>query len=620
MKLRKLKIENFRGYSTAEIDFDSEMNVIIGKNDVGKSTIMDSLEIFFNGDAKDSQVKIEIDDLNVNCNENKEIKIACCFSVDTEEEILVDTTNRTNLKEEYLFNKEGLLEIVKVWNCSKSKINSSDLKISLIANYPNIFEEPLINCKIKDLKKRLDDIKDEVLNYETINKTKSAEIRKALYDYYIKDDKTELQEVEIDLSKEDAKNIWSSVKTNLPLFFLFQSDRNNTDSDSEVQNPLKIATKNALADMEKVLNDVKKQVEEQVKKIGEKTIEKLKELDESIAQNLKTELKLKPWDSVFSFDLIADNNIPLNKRGSGVRRLMLLSYFRAEAERIIQESTVKDIIYAIEEPETSQHPDYQKMIIESLIDISKDNRHQIVLTTHTPEIAKMVDIEQLIFIKKDEFNIPKIENDMDTKIKNIIGSLGILPNITSKLVICVEGENDVNFLKNINNNVIEYKEIIDIENEGINIIPFGGSNLKRWINENYLKGSNVKEVHIYDNDVKDYADKIKEINEVSDGRRFGWITNRREMENYISPNLIEQELAITIDEKHKTKWDEIDVSKLLVDKVLTNIPNVKDRETNIKIKLNKNISKRINRKILEELGVYEELKVWFVKIKEIFQS
>jgi hypothetical protein len=35
----------------------------------------------------------------------------------------------------------------------------------------------------------------------------------------------------------------------------------------------------------------------------------------------------------------------------------------------------------------------------------------------------------------------------------------------SKLVICVEGEYDIKFIKNINQNIPELKEIIDLETE-----------------------------------------------------------------------------------------------------------------------------------------------------------
>ncbi len=40
---------------------------------------------------------------------------------------------------------------------------------------------------------------------------------------------------EIEVGKEDAKNIWEQLKTYMPLYTLFQSDRKNSDSDSEVQ-------------------------------------------------------------------------------------------------------------------------------------------------------------------------------------------------------------------------------------------------------------------------------------------------------------------------------------------------------------------------------------------------
>ena len=609
MKLVKMKLQNFRGYNALEIVFDENMSVIIGKNDVGKSTIMDALEIFFNGDNRDAQVKIDIEDLNVDCiEEQKEIKITCYFKIE-DEEVLIDTINRTYLNDEYLLNENGLLEISKVWNCSKSKISASDLKIYITAYYPVLFDKPLAIMKIQDLRKKLEEIKENLSDYENINKNKSAEIRKSLYEYYIKKD-TKFSNIDIDSSKEDAKNIWEKVKTNLPLYFLFKSDRTNTDDDAEVQNPLKIATKNVLANLGDNLEEIKRTVENEVKKIGDRTIEKLGELDENIAKDLKTDLKLKPWDSIFSFELISD------KRGSGVRRLLLLSYFRAEAERISQTSNPKDIIYAIEEPETSQHPDYQKMIMESLIEISNDENHQLIITTHTPEIAKMANINQLIFIKKDDSGIPNIVDDENLKIKNIVSTLGILPDITSKLVICVEGENDVNFIKNVNSCIKDYKDIIDIEEEGINIIPLTGSNLEKWVDENYLKDSNVKEIHIYDNDRSDYRKKIEEINAKNDGRRFGWTTQKREMENYISPNLIESEFEIDLS-SYKDNWSEIDVPKILVGKTMTQIKDETVREKKIKIRLNKSVAKKINKDYLEEIDAYEDIKQWFLKIKKI---
>ncbi|HHV99216.1 MAG TPA: ATP-binding protein [Clostridiaceae bacterium] len=616
MKLKKLILENFRGFNKAEIDFDDNMNVIIGKNDIGKSTILEALELFINGENKDCQIKIDSADCNISA-VDKKITIGACFKIREDEPIVIDSTNPTKLSEEYLLNSDGLLEIHRVYDCSKQKINRTDIKTYIKAAYPSTFEKPLVTMKITELRKKLDELKDNIDDYNSVDKTKSAEIRKAIYKVSNIEDKV-VTYIDIN-SSDDTKNVWESIKKNLPLYFLFQSDRPNTDGDSEVQNPLKIATKNALTKVQEYLDKVKSEVEKEVMKIGQETIEKLKDFNTDIATNLKTNLDLKGWDSVFSFSLIGDDNIPLNKRGSGVRRLILLSYFRAEAERIIKESSTNEVIYAIEEPETSQHPDYQKMLIQTLLEISNDEKHQIIITTHTPEIAKMVSREQLIFIRRNDKNEPTIEKDENAKIKGIVDTLGVLPTAISKLVICVEGENDVNFLLNINQSIEEFKNIIDLKKEKISIIPMQGSNLITWVNKDYLKDSNVIEFHLYDNDKKEYCELIKNICAANDGRRYGFNTKMLEMENYIHPSLIKEEFGIEFSEDLYA-WGSVDVPQFLKDKVKPEIADASEREKCIKQILNCRVAKKITKEHLREIGVFDEVEGWFREIKRLYEA
>lgn len=55
-------------------------------------------------------------------------------------------------------------------------------------------------------------------------------------------------------------------------------------------------------------------------------------MDSSLAQALSPKFKSPPkWSFDFSID--GDDGVPINKRGSGVKRLILLNFFRAEAER-----------------------------------------------------------------------------------------------------------------------------------------------------------------------------------------------------------------------------------------------------------------------------------------------
>ena len=83
MYLKKLKLLNFRSYESIEIEFDQNLNVIIGKNDIGKSTVLEALDIFFG----QQRIKIDITDKNVF--QGSEMAISCSFIIDQEKEYLI---------------------------------------------------------------------------------------------------------------------------------------------------------------------------------------------------------------------------------------------------------------------------------------------------------------------------------------------------------------------------------------------------------------------------------------------------------------------------------------------------------------------------------------------------
>lgn len=614
MKLIKLYLENFRGYNNIEIKFNKGLNLLIGRNDVGKSTVLDALNIFFNDEAK-----IDITDCNSKSS-NKIMKISCSFEIDENDLIILDASNPTSLKNEYLLNKDNLLEVTKTINASGKSITKSNVQVSLNTYHPKINDKPLITYKQFELKKQLEKYKDKIEKYEEINKTKKADMRKEIFNLLI-DNQTEFEDKLINIKdiEDESLRTWVKLKEQLPIYNLFQSDRTNTDGDKEVQDPMRAITKEALIGLQGKLDEIRDEVVSKVEEIGHQTIEKLSEFDNEIASQLKTLPDLKGWDSVFKFNLDTDGDIPLNKRGSGVRRLILLSYFRAQAEKQIKESGNLNIIYAIEEPETSQHPDYQKMIIESLASIAEKENGQVFITTHTPEIAQMVDKKCLIMIKKDLEGNPYVITDEDIKVSEVIDTLGILPTIHADLVICVEGKNDISFLKTINNSVDEFKEIINLEEANISIYEMGGSRLIDYINSNHFKNSNIKEFHLYDNDVPDYKKRINSLNESNDGRRTGRITKLSEMENYIPIKLIENHFECDLSE-YKSRWKTFDIPKHLTNISMQEISNNVKRENAIKGILNSTLTQEINAELLKEHRVYEEIESWFKEIKAIYDS
>ena len=393
MNIIQVKIRNFRSY-TNEIIIDFEnLTAFVGKNDVGKSTILEALDIFFDGGV----IKIDKNDINKECEKNgdNEIQISVVFD-NYPQELVLDISNLTNLEEEYLLNQNNKLEIIKKYP------NAGKPKIFLKAYHPTNEEcNNLHSLKITELKKIIKE-KDIVCD----NSTKSAELRKAIWQHY--SNNLQLQEIEIELNKEDVKNIWEQLEKKLPHYALFQSDRTNNDGDNEIQNPLKSAVAQIFKD-EKISNELQTIAEEVISKLQEVTnltLEKLKDINPEIAKTLNPKIptidQLK-WADVFkSVSIAGDEDIPINKRGSGVKRMILLNFFRAEAERQKNNNEKSNIIYAIEEPETSQHQYHQRLLMEALKNLSKEEGIQIIITTHSPNIVKQLHFEDIRVVKNNE--------------------------------------------------------------------------------------------------------------------------------------------------------------------------------------------------------------------------
>ena len=137
--------------------------------------------------------------------------------------------------------------------------------------------------------------------------------------------------------------------------------------------------------------------------VASRTMEKLQEMNREVAQSLCPVLPPPKWEEIFKgISITGDENIPISKRGSGVRRLILLNFFRAEAERLQEERKSPNVIYAVEEPETSQHADFQLKLIAAFKALSKKPAIQVILTTHSSHIVKELQFADLRMVRKDK--------------------------------------------------------------------------------------------------------------------------------------------------------------------------------------------------------------------------
>ena len=529
MKLEKIKIKNFRGYKGEyEINLNS-FSAFIGKNDAGKSSVFDALDIFFNGSKPDLM------DLNI-CRGDGEIKISCVFSA-IPEEIIIDDSANTSLKDEFLLNKDGYYEVAKVFKCTEKTITSSP-EVVIRAHYPTKSGlNDLHNLKIDELKSR-----GESLGVTVSDKRVSSFWRKAIWN-----NSSDLELKEIDLKVEEfdskSKKIYTNLESEYPLFFLFKSDRQTSDSDSEAKDPIQLAVTEAQKEFIGEIESLKKKIQERVEGVAARALEKLKDMDPNLASKLQPKLKSNPkW--TFDYKLEDERGVALNKRGSGTRRLVLLNFFRAEAERKTS-NTEGSVIYAIEEPETSQHPNNQRIIINSLLSLVADSKRQVLISTHSPELLEVVPRDSIVFIYLED-DEPVVVYGAQALIL-AADSLGILSNQkfgSAKIIVLVESISDCVFLEHAINTLKNSGNIsFNLDDKKILTLPLGGRpGIEKWIDEDKAKNLGLKYAVMIDSDRTDDNRANKTINEEK-VEKWGvagiiaFCTRKREIENYIDQSI-----------------------------------------------------------------------------------
>lgn len=538
MRLRALTLENFRAYAEPKrIEFD-DLTTIIGRNDIGKSTILEALEIFFNNDV----VKMDQSDANVRTGSQK-ITFKAEFD-ELPETLTVDSGATTSLQREYLVHESGRLVICKIFDCSKK---TPSVESFIIAKHPRAEGvADLLELKEKELQQR---VRDRSLEVPLKG---NPGMRHAIWDS-VENNDLDLGEVAVPVSKpkEEGKQIWEQIEQHLPIFALFQSDRPSKDSDGEVQAPLKAAVSAAIAEVQDEIKRIQATVQKRAEEIANLTHRALKTIDANLAKSLTpsfTPPTSAKWNGLFALGMDTDDNIPLNKRGSGVRRMILVAFFKAEAERKMASSSKGQIIYAVEEPETSQHPSNQRILIEAFKSLSQTDGCQVLLTTHSPGLAAELPVESIRFVHGSPFDTPSIDAGVDI-FDSVADALGLLPDSRVRALICVEGPTDVIALQELSRALnADDPSIPDLSTDPrCAFVVTGGSTLKHWIAENYLKGFGRPEVHIYDNDVATYGASIEEVNNRTDeANSWATLTGKHEIECYLHPDAIHDEFGINI--------------------------------------------------------------------------
>src|SRR5579883_3264623 len=263
MRLKAVVLQNFRRYKSRTVIPVDALTAFIGRNDAGKSTILEALEIFFEGET----IKIDPGDSSVG-GESANVRIGAVFT-GLPDALDLDAGAQTTLAAEHLLNADGDLEIIKVYNCAvATKVPPP--KVFARAMHPTAHGvSDLLQKRNADLKKLVREAGVEANCHQNNNPS----MRQALY---AAAGDLGLAETDIPLNEADAKNIWEAIRRHLPVYALFRSDRPSVDQDPEVQNPMKLAIQKALANLNAELEGITKRVEEMAEETARRTLEQMR--------------------------------------------------------------------------------------------------------------------------------------------------------------------------------------------------------------------------------------------------------------------------------------------------------------------------------------------------------
>lgn len=230
---------------------------------------------------------------------------------------------------------------------------------------------------------------------------------------------------------------------------------------------------------------------------------------------------------------IGDNEFPISELGDGIQSIIILTF-----QLFINKK--KRMLVFIEEPEIHLHPSWQKLLFETFLTFEN---HQFFISTHSNAFINNDNVS-LYKVSNKEKQKTKIEHiDLPNNKKTLLDELGYQASdlLQSNYILWVEGLSDkIYFKKWIEEACPELKEGVHYS-----IMFYAGGNV-RHVQLDKKDGHLIDLLDLSRNlGIFIDSDRINSTSEISkeklkiktdfeDKGLFCWITEKREIENYIS--------------------------------------------------------------------------------------
>lgn len=415
--IKSILIEGIWGYKTIQCNLQRNVNIIIGKNGVGKTTVLNLISSVINVDI-DALRKVSFDKILIAFYEDENPQKSITFEV-----------------KRYAKNGQATISYdfndIKISKQNFNEKSSTSSQIALrytIHNYINLTWLSINRKNLQyyhtdrdqksEIDKRLEELFDHMQDYYyrlisrsmSLNEEfKSDVINLFLYDKDIDmPTKEALEQIkEENINKDDLINMFSSLglsdraikdriethfdmieKAKKEIFLSESSTQDSTDSLNDSSTKiisLYLRTRGMLDAYHSFQEKTEENyalLEKYLRLLADFMPDKRFTLSNITDGNLQIEV---------SKGMKEESDLSYKELSSGEKQILILL-----TEALLQQG--KDYIYLADEPEMSLHMNWQEIIISAITQLN--DKAQIIVATHSPEIAQdwnnmIIDLNQL---------------------------------------------------------------------------------------------------------------------------------------------------------------------------------------------------------------------------------
>lgn len=443
--IKTLRIKGFKKFTDLTVDFNPHVNIIVGENGAGKSTILEAIKIVLNQKNKNSDRSFLEDWFNAEakdafqqnpCVENlPEIEIEVEFHLNT------STPKSINFYGEYHSQKREAIQ-----NKSKRKNDASKERYGITFK---CFYDPTNNEDLEPF------IEEGNIPYEhyTLEWTTFAHLA------------------------------YQAAKPPLSIISINTSEQSTTTSFNQYNRTLFLSKYD-----DKTIADAKNCFRHEITQAFNKL--SLEEIDKNSRFGIDNKKVI--LERIIS---IYQGNILLDNQGSGQANLIKTQIALSKSNKI-------DTLL-IEEPENHLSPTTLNRMIDGIA--KKKENHQIIITTHSNTIASRLNLNNVLWIAGEQMQSLRNIKKETAHFFEKLPSNSFLTLLLSKKSILVEGPTEYLLLPKLYKKI----NASSVENDEISIISCNGITYQRYLDIAEKTNKKVLVLTDNDNKIKNIKEKRK---------------------------------------------------------------------------------------------------------------